>query len=208
MTALGLTTRDRRAIRLGGAALLAGLCWVLVLAPYLRAVRETSDRLAAERDVLERERALLASTEQLRLAIDSGTARLMEAAPVLFGGANEAEASAALARYLQSGATASKALLARVEPGKSGDGGVGLVALPLRVQGETDLWGLLSLLHMLESGQKAVRIDELRIGDGRGRSLRTGEYESLSFGFTVTGYMFDAAPDTLATGVMEPGGGS
>jgi len=200
-----LGSRDRRALLLGGPVLLTGLCWMLVVSPYARAVREVSDRLTAERELLAREFGLLANAGAFQAAIDSGSARLIEAAPRLFGGESEAMAGAALARYLESGATESKAVLARLEPGPARVVGVGIKALPAHAQGETDLWGLLLLLYSLEAGQKMVRIEGLRIRSQRGRAVRSQDYEALSFEFTVTGYMLEAAFDTLSSHAALPG---
>jgi hypothetical protein len=94
----------------------------------------------------------------------------------------------------------------RVEPAASRDAGGGITALPVAVIGESDLEGLLTFLHMLETGPKLVNVDELKIESANGGApvaagaayaatpfytpsgAPGGQPEVISFRFTATGF--------------------
>jgi hypothetical protein len=186
-----LSSRDRRAVLLGAVVLASGVAWAAIVKPYLRTVREVSVRLAAERELLDREMRLLAAAAEYPAAVEQSGARLLDVAPRLFGGENHTVASAGVIRYVQEGAATGPALLTRLEPLPAEDEGEGLVGLPLRVEGETDLEGLLTLLHLLDAGPKLVRVEDLRV---QGRRAVTGDGpEVLDFEFVVRGF---ALPDS------------
>lgn len=194
-----LAPRDRRALLVGGPVLAAGLAWVLGVAPALGALQRATAQLAAERDLLERETALLAAVPRFEAARAAGSAQLLQAARRLFGGADERVAGTDLAQYLQAGASASRVLLTRVDPAPPREAGPGLLALALRVQGESDLQGVLTLLYSLESGLRLVRIDDLRLQAPRGRTAAAADApEVLHVQFTATGYMLAQPADRPA----------
>lgn len=191
-----LSARDRRALLLGSLLLIPGLFWILAARPYMRSLDDVSERLTAERDLLARESGVLAVADRYPGEIEGGAERLLEAASRLFGGASSGVASAHLARYLQEMAQGGPALLTRLEPVAEEPAGKGLLALPLHVRGETDLEGLLTLLHSLESGPKLVRVDDLKIrGVRNAQSPGSDEAEVLSFEFKATGYMLTEPED-------------
>lgn len=189
-----LGDRDRRALLLGLAVLAPALIWALVLSPYLGAVRTAGERVVGERELLRRELELLARAAEYPLAFEQGSARLLEAARTTFAGDNPAMASAALAQYVQAEARASRVLLTRLEPLPAEEAGPDLISLPLRVHGETDLEGLLTLLQTLERGSKLVRVDDLRIQGVRTAAAAVdGDFEVLSFEFVCTGFAFESS---------------
>lgn len=188
-----LSTRDRRALLVGASVLIPALFWGLVARPYVRAVERTSSNLAAERELLRREVVLLASADQFPAALEEGAAQLLEVASRLFGGENPSVTSATLAQYLQKAARSARVLLTRLEPVPAEEAGTGVIALPLRVRGETDLEGLLTLLHSLETGEKLVRVENLQIQGLRTTAPRSDDSEALSFEFTAAGFMLAEA---------------
>lgn len=192
-----LSPRDRRALLLGGLVLVPALFWSAAGAPYVRATRAAVDRLAAERDLLERERDLIATARAWEIALEGGSQRLLDVAPRLFGG-TAAAAGAALAEHLQRSARAARARLSRLQPVEAGSVGAGLVPVPLRVSGESDLEGVISLLYLLEAGEKLVRVDALRIQRARttGNPSSKESVEVLSFELIATGFTLDARADT------------
>jgi len=202
-----LSSRDRRALTIGAVVLVPALAWTLVVAPYLRSVEAASERLAAEREVLRREFELLAAADEYPAVLHEGAERLLRVAERLFGGENPAMAGAALAQYLQANGRESRVLLTRLEPVPAQEAGVGLITLPLRVQGESDLQGLLTLLHSLESGEKLVRVDNLRI-QGLRTALASGNgAEVLTFEFTAAGFML-VEPEVSLVENEEGGSGA
>ena len=108
-------------------------------------------------------------------------------------------------RYLQEGAGTGPVLLTRLEPLPAEEEGNGLVGLPLRVEGETDLEGLLTVLHLLDAGSKLVRVENLRV-HGR-RAVAVDGPEVLSFEFVARGFSL-AQSESQDAGSTETVGGS
>ena len=185
-----LAPRDRRALGLGAAVLGPALLWAFVVAPVTRALDAQAARLAAERQLFSREAGLLEDAARARAARDTSASRLLAVAPRLFGG-GAAAAAAGLAQYLQEGARRSRVLVTHIEtlPVQRVDSGIAAVAV--RVHGESDLEGVLTLLYALEGGSKLVRIDDLHIPaqDEGQRFGSTGT--ALTFEFTATGFVFE-----------------
>jgi hypothetical protein len=201
-----LSPRDRRALLLGGALLVPALFFVLVVSPYLDALGTARERLEQDRAVLRRELALLSEAADYPRVFDEGAERLLTAAPRLMGGDDDAAAAAAVAGYVRRLGRMAPANVTRVEPAPSRDAGGGVTALPVAVSGEADLEGLLTLLHMLETGPKLVDVSELRIessavpaaGEAGGPAYSPTPFytpggagvqpEVLTFRFTATGF--------------------
>ena len=190
-----LSRRDRRALSLGVPLLLAGLFWRAAVGPYLHEVREVRERLVAERALLARERGLLAAAEGAAADLKVLSDQLIAVAPRLIGGPNTQAATAGLAMFLETGARQRRVWLPRVEPGAPEPAGVGLVALPIRLRGESDLEGILTLLHGIENSSKLLRVSSLTIKSTRpGQLVAREEAEVLEFEALVRGYSLAAAP--------------
>jgi hypothetical protein len=124
-----------------------------------------------------------------------------------------ASTQATLSRRLEEAARAAPAQLSRVEPLPPRAAGAGLLAVPLRVEGESDSEGLLSLLADLEAGPALFHVADL---DVRGREQPvpgdpTGAARGVvvAFRFTVTGFVLEGAPapqgeDARAEGAASP----
>ena len=188
MIPLRLSARDRRAVRL--AALVAGpiAFWMLVAAPYTRAVSETSARLEEARGRLAHEREQVAYARGYPQAFGEGARHLLAVAPRLFGGDDNGAMSAALVDYVQRLAKASRVFVTQVEPRPTVAVEGGLASVSLEVTGESDLEGLLTLLHTLETGPKLVRLDRLEIRHRGAARMAAADVEVLSFHFTATGF--------------------
>ena len=206
-----LSARDRRALMLGALVLVPALTWGLAVRPYRDAVERASAKLAAERELLARERALLAAEEGYRAGFGASAERLVDTASRLFGGADPGAAAAALGEHLRRAAGESRVWLQEVEPLPPEVAGAGLVALPVRVRGESDLEGLLTLLQWLEAGPKLIRIDLLRIDVAASPVAgvpAAASWENLAFSFTARGFRLAAPGDSVAVNGRAPGGGA
>jgi hypothetical protein len=187
MKGVKLSARDRRALLLGGAGLAIVLAWSLVVSPYLQAVADARARLEAVREVVGREHQLLADARHFGRTWEAGAARLLETAPALFGGDSDGAAGAALAGYIQQAARQERVYVAQVEPLPTASAGGGLVALGVRVRGESDLEGLLRFLDLLEAGPKLIRIPQLQVDRATARTA-ANQTGVLTFSLTATGY--------------------
>jgi len=189
-----MSPRDRRALRMGIPLLLAGLAWHVAGAPYLREVRAISEQLRLEREILASERGLLASAGLASSEVRRLSQELIAAAPRLVGGPNEQAATAALTGFLEYAARQNRVYLSRVEPAAPEPAGEGLVAIPVRLRGESDLEGILSLLHGLEHSSKLLRIEALSVKSTRpGQLVAREEAEVLEFDLVAKGFMLAEA---------------
>lgn len=179
-----LSPRDRRAVLLGALLVVPATAWSQGVLPYIRAVREARAELRSERGLLQRELQVLAGANRYPAEFSAGADRLLAEVPRLIGGDDDGAASAALAGYVRGVAQAARVQLTRVEPASSADAGAGITALPLEVSGEGDLEGVMTMLHLLETGPKLVHVT--------GMTLETSETPA------------SAAPTDYMTGVATP----
>ena len=172
-----LSARDRRAVAMGAMLLVPAVAWSQGVMPYLRAVREAQGELRRERGLLERELQVLAGAGRYPAEFGAGADRLLAEVPRLIGGGDDGAASAALAGYVRGVAQAARVQLSRVEPASSADAGGGVTSLPLEVSGEGDIEGIMTLLHLLETGPKLVHVT--------GMTLETGEPPASAAGVSA-----------------------
>ena len=189
-----LAPRDRRAMLAGAWVLLPALIATLVVKPWAVAASEGRSSTTRERELLLRERALLAETqgdsERLRLASQA----LADDAPRLFAGAEAVTASAELARYVTTQAVVSglavrqaetQTVLAeagRTDPAAPADSSGGLLRVAIRASG--DVRAVVRFLRLMEDGPRLVRVE--RIGISRGLA-GTSEAGTLTLTATLAG---------------------
>lgn len=188
-----LSPRDRRAMILGALLVVPATAWSQGVLPYLRAVRDAQAELRQERGLLERELQVLAGSARYPTEFSAGADRLLAEVPRLIGGGDDGAASAALAGYVRGVAQAARVQLSRVEPASSADAGGGVTSLPLEVSGEGDIEGIMTLLHLLETGPKLVHVT--------GMTLETGEAPSTA---AAGASPPDPSQSSFLSGVMPP----
>lgn len=193
-----LAPRDRRAVRAGAWVLLPLLIATLVLRPWAIAAFEGRANLARERELLLRERALLAEGPRESALLRLASQGLAEDAPRLFPGAEAVTASAELARYVTTQAAASGLAVrqaetqtmladdARADPVAHVDSS----AMPLRVaiRASGNVRAVVAFLRLMEDGPRLVRVE--RIGISRGLT-GTSEAGTLTLTATLTGLARD-----------------
>lgn len=200
-----MAERDRRAVLAGAAVLALGLGVRGIALPYLDRVRDARERVEREEAMLERERTLLREARGYRTAFDSLGGRLVSTVPRLMRGGALSGTQATLARRLDDAARAAPALLSRVEALAPRPAGAGLLAIPLRVEGESDYEGFLGLLADLEAGPTLFHLSDLEVrardGGAPPDPAAPPRPVVVSFRFTVTGFVLEqggAANDTAA----------
>ena len=195
-----LSSRDRRALTLGATALAVLLTVNLVLRPLLARVDDLSSAIAEEQSLLTRELELLASVPSLEKGLELGGKRLQAARPRLFEGSTEGLASAYLAEYVQEAAESRRTLISRLDPGGVETLEGGFETVSAIVHGESDLEGFLTLLYLLEGGEKLVQVSDLSIRTARSNPASPPPMEVISFEMRVTGLQLGSAPsDNEAT---------
>lgn len=189
-----LAARDRRAVLAGTWILLPVLIATLVVRPWAIAAYEGRASAARERELLVRERMLLAEapSDAARLRLASQT--LADDAPRLFAGAEAVTASAELARYVTTQAMASGLAVrqadtqtmlaedARTDPTARAEPGADVLRVAVRASG--DVGAVVRFLRLMEDGPRIVRVE--RIGVTRGLA-GTSEAGTLVVTATITG---------------------
>lgn len=213
-----LAPRDRRAIVVGGAIAAAVFAWTGLVRPYRDAVEQTATRVQHERALLEREEGVLLDRDEYPRLERAARNQLADAASRFWMVADAGTAHASLASYLQQWADSNRVLVTQVEAVAPVPLAAGLVGIPLRVHGETDLQGLVDYLAFFTAGPKLVRVEQLEMvaSSGADRPTASGPpampvarsgpspapaaspSEVISFQLTAVGYLIPPPP--LAAG--------
>ncbi|HEX6369722.1 MAG TPA: type II secretion system protein GspM [Longimicrobium sp.] len=178
-----MSPRDRRALTLGGAVLVPALLFALVVRPLAGGVDETRERVREQRELLARERGLVAQAAEYPSRLRRAEAALRAEGPRLFRGIDGLAAASALEEYVSDAADRNRVSVRQSESRDGEPVGEGITALQVDLQGEGDLRGILSLLRALDAGTRLVRVEQLAI-QARG----AGEDAPLSFSLTAVGY--------------------
>jgi hypothetical protein len=184
---LVLTTKDRRAVLLGGAVIAAA-----VLA--LRIVPWTARTLYGAHSDLSERAALLARSHhelsQVRALEDSAaalTATLQGLAARLLDGSSSAEAGADLAARLSLAASGAPARVVSVDQMVDSTRAGTLQRVSARASLETDVRGLAAVLRAVEFGDAPLTVERLSIvspNPGSGERVA----ETLAVELTITGW--------------------
>lgn len=185
MTSSIFNPRDRRALALGALVLLPVLVYALVGRPYARALVEARAELAAERDLLTRELALLSLADTLPALGRMATVRVERINARLFEDAGDLSALA-FERYLLDLAEESRVRVeqshATVDETAPGE----LASIEATLRGVSDLEGVLDLLYTLENGTKLVRVERIALEPiSTGAS---GSEKHIAVWITATGF--------------------
>ena len=184
-----MSPKDRRAIILGAVIVLPALIFIWGVRPYRTAMAETRDELETARVALSREKAAVAAQPTTPGGQALADSALILVAPRLFEGRDDAIASAQLAAYLGTVARRSRVLMEDANTRPSTMSPDGIRTLRVEVRAESDIEGIATFLHNLESGQKLVRVDRLEISRVPGLEDKNG-YETLSIAATIAGFAF------------------
>lgn len=157
--------RERRVLVAGAAVSILALLTVWVALPLVRRWQDREAAIAAREIQLGQLRTLVqreAGTREGLVARNRDRAALRGR---LLTGATHALAASEVQALLQGYADGSRVTLDRVdvvaEPGDTTRGS--LPAIPVRLSGRGDIYGLTELLTRLQGGRKLLVIDELRV---------------------------------------------
>jgi type II secretory pathway component PulM len=160
----GLSRRERLFVLAGAGIVSLVLAITLVVLPALDRWTAREAALAASRDRHARLLGLVSSEKALRAALgerrrtQAGTMRL------LLAGATGALAASNLQALLQQYAEQSLVQLNRVDVvGQPKADRPGLVSVPVMLQGQGDIYGLVDFLYRLQHGERFLVIDEISI---------------------------------------------
>lgn len=192
-----LRPRERRAIRIGLIVLVPALLLTGVVRPYFDALEESRDRLAAERALLVREKALVDEAVGFASTRLAAGEALEARSPRLFTG-DPTLAAGALVRYVAEQADRSRVLLEATETAGAGEPGPNVVGVRVRVRAVSDIAGVLELLRRLEDGPRLVRVEQLSLERregyrGGGTATDGQDVQLVTLAATVVGYTLTSA---------------
>ena len=158
-----MTARDRRALLIGGAAVLGAFLLLRLLPWTVRSALAADVGLRQRAALLARARADLADASALRdSAVALGQA-LVGLAPKILSGNSAAEAVADLSGRVNLAASRNQAKLERMDPQTDSAVAGRLHLVALRAAFECDIRGLVGVLQALTFGKAALTVRELRV---------------------------------------------
>lgn len=182
-----MTSRDRRALVIGGGVVLAAVVLLRVLPATLRNVRDARAMLRERASLLARTRNEMASLPKLRDSAAVLSQALVALAPYLLSGSIEAEAAADMSGRVNIIASRAPAKIERLDPiqDTSGIGRLGRVRLQAAL--ETDVRGLVAVLKAIDTGDEVLLLEELHVEAPRAGGVEPGP-EILKIEITVSGW--------------------
>jgi type II secretory pathway component PulM len=184
-----LSPRDRRALLWGGLISLAALVFAFGVKPYVRALRQTRESLAVQRELLAREAAVLSASNRFPAALQRSQSTLAEQSTPLFSGLDELSATSNLSDHISEAALSNRVLIQQLDTRNAEVLDEGMVALAVDVRAEGDFEGVLHFLNALERGDKLVRVSSLVLTRlDRPAASGAPDSEVLSLTGTMTGY--------------------
>jgi len=158
-----MTSRDRRALLLGGLSVAIALLLLRVLPWTVRTALAAEAGLRQRAALLARARADLGEASMLRdSALQLGQA-LVGLAPKILSGNSVAEAAADLSGRVNLAASRNQTKLERVDPQTDSTVAGRLHRVVLRAAFECDIRGLVGMLQALTFGKAALAVRELRV---------------------------------------------
>jgi hypothetical protein len=159
-----LSRRERSFVLVGAALVALALATTLLVLPAMDRWSARQEALAANVERRARLQALVGSEAGLRKALaerrqaQAGTMRL------LLAGATPALAASNLQALLQQYAEESLVQLNRVDvAGQLKADRPGLASVPVLLQGQGDVYGLVDFLYRIQHGQRLLVIDEISV---------------------------------------------
>jgi hypothetical protein len=180
-----LSRREQRVVTAGAAVSAAALLVVFVLLPIAGLWSRRDARYAVNRDELVRLQTLVASQTQLRQALEEQQRVLGVSVGLLATGSTPELAASNLQALVQRYAEESVVQLDRIfVAGEAKPNSQGLMSIPVQLQGQGDIYGLVDFLFRLQHGEKLLLIDDLSVTAGL---PHTDRREFITWSITMHG---------------------
>lgn len=181
---------------LGAWLLGPALAYVWGVMPIIADFTDAKERLLSERDLLVRERALLATAPDLPVSMARADSAVAQAQTRLFPASDPVSATAALARYITERAARHRVLVQGSEARNPEALDQELLRLVVEVRAIGDLAGVTAWLADLEEGARLVDITDLRITPAAGVGDDLEDEEVLGVLVRATGLALAPAVDS------------
>lgn len=180
-----LSRREQRVVMAGLAITAITLLTVFALLPIADRWSEREARYAASRDQLVRLKTLVASQTELQRALAEQQRVLGVSVGLLATGSTPALAASNLQALVQRYAEESVVQLDRIfVAGEAKPDSQGLMTIPVQLQGQGDIYGLVDFLFRLQHGEKLLVIDDMSVNGGLPHSDRR---EFITWSITMHG---------------------
>jgi len=172
---------------MGGVVVAGAVLGLRVLPWAVRRVTEARALLRERATLLARTGEEMASLPRLRDSAAVLSQALVALAPQVLSGSTPAEAGADLSGRMNLAASRAPAKVERLDPlpDSSGDGRLGRVRVHAAL--ETDVRGLIALIHAIDTGEEVLNLDELRV-EAREPGTAPRGPEILKVEITVSGW--------------------
>jgi hypothetical protein len=162
-----LSRRERLMVSAGLAVSLAALCLTQVVVPFADRWVARERAYGASREQWTRLQGLVASEERLRQVLNRERGVRRASGDLLVPGTTPALAGSGLQALLRRYAEESMLQLDRVDvAGQPRADRPGLLEIPVLLQGEGDIYGLVDFLFRVQHGERLLVIDELLVNAG------------------------------------------
>jgi hypothetical protein len=186
-----LNRRERRVVTAGAAVAAAALVVVFAILPMHDWWTSREVASSASRDRWIRLQSLVAREPQLRQALAEQQRVQQVSVELLATGSTAALAASNLQALVQRYAEESSVQLDRIfVAGQAKPDSLGLLTVPVQLQGQGDIYGLTDFLFRLHHGEKLLVIDDMTITAGL---PHTGRRDFLTWSMTMHGLY--AAPE-------------
>jgi hypothetical protein len=180
-----LSRREQRVVTAGATVSAATLLVVFALLPIAGLWSRRDARYAVNRDQLVRLQTLVASQAQLRRALEEQQRVLGVSVGLLATGSTPALAASNLQALVQRYAEESVVQLDRIfVAGEAKPDSQGLMSIPVQLQGQGDIYGLVDFLFRLQHGEKLLLIDDMSVTAGL---QHTDRREFVTWSMTMHG---------------------
>jgi hypothetical protein len=167
-----LSRRERLMVSAGLAVSLVALCVTQVVLPFADRWAARERAYAASREQWVRLQGLVVSEDRLRQALNQERSVWRASGDLLAPGTTPALAGSGLQALLRRYAEESMLQLDRVDvAGEPKSDRHGLLEIPVALQGQGDIYGLVDFLFRVQHGERLLVIDELLVNAGFARSL-------------------------------------
>lgn len=180
----GMRPQDRRALMVGGIALVAMLGYARVLKPALAGLALERTALSEQAALLSRERALVAAAPSFPALLTRANQAIAAERPRLFTGDSVA-ATAELTTYVSQVAVATGVRLTTIE-GRTPVTARAVTGLLVDVRGEGSWPQVLAFVRLLEVSAQLIDVTNIRLERGPRGGPLGGDKISLSA--TLAGY--------------------
>lgn len=162
-----LNRREQRVVLAGAVISAAALLLVFGVLPLEDRWSSRQTMHAANRERWTRLQALVASQAELRRALAEQQRSLQMSVGLLATGPTPALAASNLQALVQRYAEESVVQLDRIfVAGEAKADSQGLIAIPVQLQGQGDVYGLVDFLFRLQHGEKLLVIDDMTLNAG------------------------------------------